>query len=69
MLIDYLMNTQKNLVEKLSNFYTPAGIHVYVKDKLINQEIDLENVLGRVEDVIPSHLRSEKELHSKKLKK
>jgi len=62
MLIDYLMNTQKNLVEKLSNFYTPAGIHVYVKDKLINQEIDLENVLGRVEDVIPSHLRSEMEM-------
>ena len=62
MLTDYLMNTQKNLVEQLSNFYTPSGIHVYVKDPLINQEIDLENVIGKVEDIIPPHLRSEMEM-------
>ena len=62
MLTDYLMNTQKNLVEQLNSFYTPSGINVYVKDGLINQEINLENVLGRVEDIIPAHLRSEMEM-------
>jgi len=49
-------------VEQLNSFYTPSGINVYVKDGLINQEINLENVLGRVEDIIPAHLRSEMEM-------
>jgi hypothetical protein len=62
MLTDYLMNTQKNLTEKLNNFYTPSGIHVYVKDSLVNQEIDIEDVIGKVEDFVPSHLRAEIEM-------
>ena len=62
MLIDYLMNTQKNLTEKLNSFYTPSGLHVYVKDPLVNQEIDIEDVIGKVEDFVPSHLRAEIEM-------
>jgi len=62
MLTDYLMNTQKNLVEQLSSFYTPSGLHVYVKDPLINQEINLEDVIGKVEDIIPEHLRVDVEM-------
>ena len=62
MLTDYLMNTQKNLTEKLNSFYTPSGLHVYVKDALVNQEIDIEDVIGKVEDFVPSHLRAEIEM-------
>ena len=62
MLTDYLMNTQKNLTEKLNSFYTPSGLHVYVKDPLVNQEIDIEDVIGKVEDFVPLHLRSEIEM-------
>ena len=62
MLTDYIMNTQKNLVEHLHNFYTPSGLHVYVKEPLVNQEIDIEDVIGKVEDVVPEHLRAEMEM-------
>ena len=62
MLIDYLKNTQANLIERLNNFYTPGGIHVYVKDALINDDIDVEEVVGRIEDIVPIHLLSEIEM-------
>jgi len=62
MLTDYLRNTQKNLVEHLNSFYTPSGLHVYVKDPLINQEINLEETIGKVEDIIPDHLRADIEM-------
>ena len=62
MLTDYIMNTQKNLVEHLNSFYTPSGLHVYVKEPLVNQEIDIEDVIGKVEDVVPEHLRAEMEM-------
>ena len=62
MLIDYLKNTQANLIEQLNNFYTPGGIHVYVKDALINDDIDVEEIIGRIEDIVPVHLRSEIEM-------
>jgi len=62
MLIDYLMNTHRSLAEQLSNFYTPSGLQVYIKDPLINQKIDLEEIIGKVEDVVPDHLRSEMEM-------
>ena len=62
MLIDYLKNTQANLTEQLNNFYTPGGLHVYVKDALINDDIDVEEVVGRIEDIVPVHLLSEIEM-------
>ena len=49
-------------MEKLSNFYTPSGLHVYIKDPLVNKEIDLEAVIGKVEDTVPAHLRREIEM-------
>tara|TARA_Y100000034_G_scaffold30886_1_gene37769 strand:+ start:450 stop:1112 length:663 start_codon:yes stop_codon:yes gene_type:complete len=49
-------------VEQLSNFYTPSGLQVYIKDPLINQEINLEDVIGKVEDTIPEHLRADIEM-------
>ena len=45
-----------------SDFYTPVGIHVYFKDAMDNNQIDVERVVGQVEDILPSHLLSEVEM-------
>jgi hypothetical protein len=44
------------------DFYTPSGIHVYFKDQLDNQEINIEDVIATVESKIPHHLLSEIEM-------
>jgi hypothetical protein len=62
MLINYLQNKQQILMEQLNNFYTPNGIHVYVDSPLSNEELDLEEIISKVESVIPSHLLSEVEM-------
>ena len=62
MLINYIQQAQKNLQETVSNFYTSTGIHVYFKDALSNDEIDIERVINKVEEKIPSHLLSEVEM-------
>ena len=62
MLINYIQESQKKLLETVNNFYTPTGIHVYFKDPLLNDEIDIENVISKVEEKVPSHLLSEVEM-------
>ena len=62
MLINYIQNKQQALMEQLNSFYTPHGIHVYVDSPLNNKEIDLEELISKVESTIPSHLLSEIEM-------
>jgi len=62
MLISYIQESQKKLLETVNNFYTPTGIHVYFKDPLLNDEIDIENVISKVEEKVPPHLLSEVEM-------
>jgi hypothetical protein len=62
MLIDYIQRSQKRITEAVSSFYTPTGIHVYFKDSLVNDDIDVEGVINKVEEKIPSHLLSEVEM-------
>jgi hypothetical protein len=62
MLINYLQTKQQMLMEQLNNFYTPNGIHVYVNSPLSNENIDLEELVAKVESTIPSHLLSEVEM-------
>jgi hypothetical protein len=49
-------------MEQLNNFYTSNGIHVYVNSPLSNEEIDLEELVAKVESTIPLHLLSEVEM-------
>jgi hypothetical protein len=49
-------------MEQLNNFYTSNGIHVYVDSPLNNEELDLEEIISKVESVMPSHLLSEVEM-------
>jgi hypothetical protein len=62
MLIDYIQQSQKRIIEAVSSFYTPSGIHVYFKEPLVNDDVDVERVINKVEERIPSHLLSEVEM-------
>ena len=53
---------QKQMNKQVSDFYTPEGLHVYFKDPLLNNEVDAEVVISKVEAKIPQHLRSEVEM-------
>jgi hypothetical protein len=61
------MMHRKHLIEKYkkqklpTNFYTSSGLHVYFKD-LPPENIDVENIISKVEGKIPEHLRSEVEM-------
>lgn len=62
MLINHLQENQKKLQQKNKDFYTPAGLQVFFKDPLENENIDFEKVVSRFEDIMPTHLRGEVEM-------
>jgi len=62
MLTDYLREAQNQLKNNIQDFYTSGGIHVYFKDKLTNDQVDVESIVAKVEEIIPEHLRSEVEM-------
>jgi hypothetical protein len=45
----------------VQDFYTGTGIHVYVKEPLAN-DVDAEEVISKLESLIPEHLLSEVEM-------
>ena len=45
------------MLEQSNNFYTPSGIHVYTKDDMMNDLVDLEGVVSKLEATLPDHLR------------
>jgi len=61
-MLQYLKQKQKQLLEMRSDFYTSRGTHVYFKDQLENEDIDVERVVAKAESVIPEHLLSEFEM-------
>lgn len=62
MLKDYIKHSQKRLNEQVNNFYTSTGIHVYFKDHLYNDTIDVEKIISKLESLIPTQLLSEVEM-------
>jgi len=59
--INQLLEKQKKLLQKNSDFYTSRGIHVYFKDDMIN-DIDVEEVIAKLESKLPGHLMTEVEM-------
>lgn len=45
---------------KATDFYTPSGLHVFFS-KPVEQDINVEKVISKVEETIPQHLRQEVE--------
>ena len=60
MLSNYIREKQKKLNQK-SDFYTPGGLHVYFKEPIDSEDVDLEQVVSDLESSIPAHLFSEVE--------
>jgi len=48
-MLEYLREAQRQLKNNIQDFYTPGGIHVYFKDKLTNDEVDVEGIVAKVE--------------------
>ncbi len=62
MLKDYIIASQKQIMEQVSNFYTGNGIQVYFKDQMLDDKIDVEKIISDFERVMPSHLLAEVEM-------
>ena len=62
MMLQHLKQKQKQIQEMRSDFYTSRGTHVYFKDSLDNDEIDVERVIAKIEGMLPEHLLSELEM-------
>ena len=60
-MLNYLKESHRKITNKVQDFYTHGGIHVYIKDKL-PEHIDPEEVVNSLEQHIPSHLLSEIEM-------
>ena len=61
MLIKHLMEKHQTSQQKNSDFYTPTGIHVYFKEPVAS-DIDVENVVAKLESKLPAHLLEEIEM-------
>ena len=59
--INHLLEKQKKLSQKNSDFYTARGTHVYFKDDMMS-DVDVEAVIAKVEAKLPAHLISEIEM-------
>ena len=61
MMLNYLKESHKRVLETVTDFYTSTGIHVYIKDPL-PENVDIESVIAQVEEHVPEHLLSEVEM-------
>ena len=57
----YILQRHKQLLEQRMDFYTSTGIHVYFKDPIENG-IDLEQIISKIESTLPEHLLGEVEM-------
>ena len=62
MLRDYIHQKQKMRLEQQTNFYTSTGIHVFFKDPMKNPDLDIEELVSKLESTMPLHLLSEVEM-------
>lgn len=60
--IKLLQENQKKLQQPNSDFYTSSGLHVYIKDPLIDASINIERVVNKVENTLPHAMLSEVEM-------
>jgi len=60
MLKNYIQNKQLN--EQVQNFYTPSGIHVYFKEQLLNDWVDVEEVVLKLESLMPQYFFNEMDM-------
>ena len=62
MRIEQLKKLHQKKQQNNSDFYTSNGLHVYFKDAPVNDDVDLEKVIAKMESTIPAHLFEEVEM-------
>ena len=60
-MLNYLRENHNQTTAKVQDFYTSTGVHVYVKEPPANN-IDIEEIVAKVEEHLPTHLLSEVEM-------
>ena len=55
---DQLIKKIRNQQNSKVDFYTASGLHVYFKDPMINDSIDVDAAVSRFESILPRHLAS-----------
>ena len=61
MMLKYLKEAHQTTIDKVQDFYTSTGIHVYVKERPTN-DVNIEEVVSKLESVVPEHLLTEVEM-------
>ena len=61
-MLNYLRERHNQARANVQDFYTPTGVHVYIKDPLNNDGIDIEKIVAKVEERMQEHLLSEVEM-------
>jgi hypothetical protein len=61
MLLNYIRH-KKTIAENTMDFYTSNGIHVYFKDPIKDNDVDIEECVVKAESVLPNHLLDEVEM-------
>jgi len=61
MMLEYLRESHKRVMNNTDNFYTGSGIHVYVKDELTNG-IPVDEIVEEFESYLPDQLLEEVEM-------
>lgn len=56
----YVQQKQNKIIESQTNFYTPSGVNVYIKDPI--EGLNVKNVILRLEEILPSHYFHEVEM-------
>ena len=60
-MLNYLKEAHQTTIDKVQDFYTSTGIHVYVKERPTN-DVNIEEVVSKLESVVPEHLLTEVEM-------
>ena len=61
MMLNYLRESHNQTTAKVQDFYTSTGIQVYVKEPPADN-INIEEIIAKVEEHLPKHLLSEVEM-------
>jgi hypothetical protein len=54
--MEQVIQRLKEQQNKRIDFYTPYGLHVYFKDEMLNDSIDVDAAVAKYESMVPKHL-------------
>jgi len=61
-MLKHLQEIHQKTLKNNIDFYTPNGLHVYFKEPISNDKIDIEKVISKLERSVPAHLFADVEM-------